>query len=308
LGSVVASEGLSEGPILEVRDLHYSYLDRFPALAGVSLTVQRGEKLALLGANGCGKSTLLKILDGLVFADSGSFHAFGSPVTEDNLEDEQFNRGFRSRVGFIFQNSDSQVFSPTVRDELAFGPLSIGMTTTAVTERVDQTLDMLGIGSLADRAPYQLSGGEKKRVAIASVLVMNPEVLLFDEPTAALDPRTQQWLIELIIELNAAGKTIVIATHDLDILELLADRCAVFSEDHTIVATLPPAELLADQDRLLSVNLVHEHSHTHGNLMHAHPHDALHHDALDHVALHDKLSLPTAPEPEGEQPMTTGRG
>ncbi len=153
-------------------------------------------------------------------------------VTEDKLEDEQFNLGFRSRVGFVFQNSDAQVFSPTVRDEVAFGPLNLGLSTDEVAGRVQDTLDMLDIGDLADRAPYQLSGGQKKRVAIASVLAMNPEVLLFDEPTAALDPRTQQWLIELIVELNTAGKTIVLATHDLETLDVLADRCIVFGEDH----------------------------------------------------------------------------
>ena len=137
-------------------------------------------------------------------------------ITEDSLEDEQFSRGFRSRVGFVFQNSDAQVFSPTVREEIAFGPAQHGPgAATRSRQRVDDTLAMLDIADLADRAPYQLSGGQKKRVAIASVLVMNPEVLLFDEPTAALDPRTQQWLIELIVELNGAGKTIVLATHDL---------------------------------------------------------------------------------------------
>ena len=112
--------------VFSCRDLSYSYLERFPALEGVMFDVHRGEKVALLGANGCGKSTLLKILDGLIFPDSGSFHAFGQPVTEDNLEDEQFSMGFRSRVGFIFQNSDAQVFSPTVREEIAFGPLQLG--------------------------------------------------------------------------------------------------------------------------------------------------------------------------------------
>src|SRR5207342_650859 len=122
----------------------------------------------------------------------------------------------------------------------------MGLGRDEARERVDDTLAMLGIAGLAERAPYQLSGGQKKRVAIASVLVMNPEVLLFDEPTAGLDPRTQQWLIELIVQLNAAGKTIVLATHDLDTLEVLADRCVVFSEDHRIVAEGPPAEILAD--------------------------------------------------------------
>src|SRR5207302_9669982 len=114
----------------------------------------------------CGKSTLLKVMDGLLFPDKGSYLAFGSEVTEDHLEDQQFNRGFRSRVGFIFQNSDAQVFSPTVRDEVAFGPLNMDLPKTQVEQRVADTLSMLGIEELADRAPYQLSGGEKKRVAI----------------------------------------------------------------------------------------------------------------------------------------------
>ena len=226
------------------------------ALDDVSLAVAPGEKVALLGANGCGKSTLLKVLDGLVFPDDGVYEAFGAKVTDANLEDEQFNRGFRSRVGFVFQNSDAQVFSPTVRDEIAFGPLNMGLHPGVVEARVADTLAMLDIPDLADRAPYQLSGGQKKRVAIASVLVMNPEVLLFDEPTAALDPRTADWLMDLIVELNRGGKTIVLATHDLATLGVLADRCVVFSEDHRIVAEGPPAEVLANRAQLESVNLI----------------------------------------------------
>ncbi|HEY0519260.1 MAG TPA: ABC transporter ATP-binding protein [Ilumatobacteraceae bacterium] len=245
-------------PILDVDGVSYSYLGRFPALVDVSLAIGRGESLALLGANGCGKSTLLKILDGLMFPDVGSVTAFGSVVDEQSLEDQRFNRGFRSRIGFIFQNSDAQVFSPTVREEIAFGPLNLGLSSAEVDERVHDTLAMLDIGELSERAPYQLSGGEKKRVAIASVLVMNPEVLLFDEPTASLDPRTQQWLIELIGELRQAGKTIVLATHDLESVDVLADRCVVFGEDHRFVRSGPTAEVLADRDLLLSANLIHE--------------------------------------------------
>ena len=253
-------------PVLAIDGVSYAYLDRFAALNDVSLVVHRGERVALLGANGCGKSTLLKVLAGLLFPDAGSFTAFGSEVTEDALEDEQFNRGFRSRVGFVFQNSDAQVFSATVRDELAFGPLNLGLAAAEVEERVRDTLSMLGITDLADRAPYQLSGGQKKRVAIASVLIMNPEVLLFDEPTAALDPRTQQWLIELIAELHDAGKTIVMATHDLESIDHLADRCVVFGEDHRFVGAGTPRELLADRELMLAVNLIHERTHLH------HPH------------------------------------
>jgi cobalt/nickel transport system ATP-binding protein len=256
----LATENGATETVFECRDLHYRYLDRFPALEGVSLSVGQGERVALLGPNGCGKSTLLKLLDGLIFPDSGTFTAFGHPVTEDNLEDEQFSRGFRSRVGFVFQNSDTQVFSPTVREEVAFGCLQLGLSTVETAARVDDVLAMLDITDLADRAPFQLSGGQKKRVAIASVLVMNPEVLLFDEPTAALDPRTQQWLIDLIVELGAAGKTIVLATHDLDALDVLADRCLVFAEDHTITRTGTPDEILADHDLLLRANLIHERS------------------------------------------------
>jgi cobalt/nickel transport system ATP-binding protein len=139
------------------------------------------------------------------------------------------------------------VFSPTVRDEIAFGPLNLGMPADVVRQRVDDTLAMIDIADLADRAPYQLSGGQKKRVAIASVLVMNPDVILFDEPTAALDPRTQQWLIELVVE--------------------LADRCVVFSEEHRIVADGSPDDVLRDRDALLAVNLIHVRTHVH----HPHP-------------------------------------
>ncbi len=250
-----------DGPILVCTDLSYRYLGKFEALAGVSLSVSRGEKVALLGANGCGKSTLLKILDGLLFADTGTYTAFGEPVTEDTLEDEQMNMGFRSRIGFVFQNSDAQVFSPTVREELAFGPLQLGLDRTETAARVGDVLRILDIEALADRASFQLSGGQKKRVAIGTVLVMNPEVLLFDEPTAALDPRTSQWLTELIEDLSEAGKTIVLATHDLDSLDRLADRCVVFAEDHTILAERAPADLMGDRALLTEANLIHARTH-----------------------------------------------
>jgi cobalt/nickel transport system ATP-binding protein len=261
--------------------LRYAYQERFTAIEDVSFRVARGEKIALLGANGCGKSTLLKVLDGLVFPDAGSIEAFGASLTEANLEDEQFSIGFRSRVGFIFQNSDAQVFSPTVREEVAFGPLQMGWPTEKVEDRIGDIMRMLDIEGLADRAPFQLSGGQKKKVAIASVLVMNPEVLLFDEPTAALDPRNQQWLIELIVELNEAGKTIVMATHDLDVLDVVADRCLVFSEEHRLVAEGPPQRILADRELLLGVNLIHEHSHFHVDEgLHEHEHAPGHHDEV----------------------------
>ncbi|MCG2798643.1 MAG: energy-coupling factor ABC transporter ATP-binding protein [Cellulomonas sp.] len=243
--------------VLACRDVHYSYLDRFPALAGVSLDVHAGERLALLGANGCGKSTLLKVLDGLVFPTSGTVHAFGRPLTEDGLEDAQLSAAFRSRVGFVFQNADTQVFSPTVREEIAFGPLQLGLPPDQVQIRIDEVLALLEITELADRTPFQLSGGQKKQVAIASILVMNPQVLLFDEPTAALDPRSRHWLIELMRTLAEAGKTLVLATHDLERLPDVADRVLVLAEDHTLVADGPTATVLDDRALLREVNLIH---------------------------------------------------
>lgn len=267
----------SRTDVFSVVDVHYRYLERFVALDGVSLGVGKGERLALLGANGCGKSTLLKLLAGLIHPDRGTVSGFGAALTEAALEDEQFSRAFRGRVGFVFQNSDAQLFSPTVRDDIAFGPLHLGFEPAEVEQRVADVLTLLEIDDLADRAPYQLSGGEKKRVAIASVLVSNPDVLLFDEPTAALDPRTQQWLLDLVVELHRAGKTIVCATHDLATLDQVADRCVVLSEDHRIVATGPPAAILADIPLLERTNLVHTHEHRHRNGVHAHRHDLDHH-------------------------------
>ena len=245
-------------PVFSCEDLRYSYLDRFVALDGVNLRVEQHESVALVGANGCGKSTLLKILDGLLPPTSGVVQAFGDPLTEDALADPRFNHRFRSRVGFVFQNSDAQVFSPTVREEIVFGCLHLGFDHDTIVRRVDDVLDMLDLVELADRAPFQLSGGQKKKVAIAAVLVTNPEVVLFDEPTAALDPRSQHWLIELMCQLRRAGKTLVMATHDLENIPALADRCVLFSEDHRIVAELPAQAIFDDRNLLLDVNVIHE--------------------------------------------------
>lgn len=267
--------------VFDVDAVSYAYLERFVALDDVSFAVGVGEKVALLGANGCGKSTLLKILDGLLFPDAGTVRAFGQLITEDRLEDEQLSRGFRGRVGFVFQNADAQVFSPSVREEIAFGPLQMGLDRDEAERRVRDIVTLLEMGELLDRAPYQLSEGQKKRVALASVLVMNPEVLLLDEPASTLDPRSRQWLLELLVELNDAGKTIVMATHDLETLDVVADRCLVFSEEHRLVAEGPPATILADEELLRSVNLIHEHAHVHEGSMHSHAHGGAHHDPDD---------------------------
>ena len=225
----------------------------------MSFQIRRGERIALPGANGSGKSTLLKILDGLVFPTSGELSAYGQPLTEESLADPAVNARFRSRVGIVFQNSDVQVFSATVREEIAFGCLQLGLSAAETAARTADVLDMLEIEDLTDRTPFQLSGGQKKKVALASVLVMNPEVILFDEPTAALDPRTQHWLIDLIAQLGEAGKTVVLATHDLHTLADLTDRAIIFGEDHRVLADTQTRAILADRSQLIAANLIHDH-------------------------------------------------
>jgi cobalt/nickel transport system ATP-binding protein len=242
------------------------------SLDGIDLTIGAGEHVAIVGANGSGKSTLLKMLDGLVFCTSGAITSAGHPLTEDALEEPLFRREFRSRVGFVFQDADVQLFCNTVFDELAFGPLQLGLEPDEVRGRVAEVAGALRIEKLLDRAPYTLSGGEKKRVAIASVLTMRPRVLLMDEPTNALDPRSQVWLLDVLDQWKRAGRTVVIATHDLSAAAESCDRMIVLSEEHAIVADGTPEDVLAQRDLLLQVNLVHEHAHRHGAGRHVHPH------------------------------------
>jgi cobalt/nickel transport system ATP-binding protein len=257
-------------------DVRHEYRAGFASLEQVSLTIAPGEHVAIVGANGSGKSTLLKMLDGLVFPTSGSITSFGAPLTEAALEDPVFRREFRSRVGFVFQEADVQLFCATTLDELAFGPLQLGLDRAEVEQRVSEVARQLRIEALLDRPPYTLSGGEKKRVAIASVLTMQAHVLLLDEPTNALDPRSQVWLLEVLDEWKREGHTVVIATHDLSAAAEATGRMVVLSEDHRIVADGPPDTVLAQRELLLSVNLIHEHAHRHTAIDHAHVH-AHHH-------------------------------
>jgi len=250
----------------------HSYGPAIRALDDIDLTVEAGEHVAVVGANGSGKSTLLKMLDGLAFCTAGTITAAGRPLTEEALEDPTFRREFRSRVGFVFQDADVQLFCNTVFDELAFGPLQLGLDHEDVRSRVAEVAASLRIEKLLDRAPYTLSGGEKKRVAIASVLTMRPQVLLMDEPTNALDPRSQVWLLDVLDEWKRAGRTVVIATHDLSAAAESCDRMIVLSEEHRVVADGTPEEVLAQRDLLLGVNLIHQHSHRHGADTHVHPH------------------------------------
>ena len=250
---------LSTEPVFELKHISFSYEGRQLALDDISLTVQAGECLVILGANGCGKSTLLKLLDGLYFPTQGELCAFGKPLTEDALRDDETNFAFRRRVGLVFQDTDVQLFSPSVLDELAFAPLQLGLPRDEVTRRVDSVLETLRIEKLRDRAPHRLSGGEKRRVALGSVLTLNPDVWLLDEPTTGLDPRSQSWLVDFILEQRQVGKTVITATHDLSIVEQIATTVYVFDEEHHIAASGAPQDILADHDLLHRCNLSHYH-------------------------------------------------
>ena len=252
---------------MKLRDVSFEYLPDETVLKDINLDIYSGEKVVILGANGSGKSSLLKILNGLIFPSKGEYSAFGQPVTEETLNDEQFSKAFRQRIGFIFQNSDAQLFSTNVWEEIAFGPLQMKLNFKEVNDRVNGVIQMLNLESFKDRAPYRLSGGEKKKVAIASILSINPEVLILDEPTNGLDPRTQRWLINLLVELNNAGKTLITCTHNLDIVEEIADRVIVFNEDHKIVAQGTPQDILSNKELLLSVNLIDENYHRHVHVL-----------------------------------------
>jgi cobalt/nickel transport system ATP-binding protein len=239
------------------------------ALDRVSIEIQEGQRSALLGANGSGKSTLLRMLDGLCFPDSGTVSFRGDSIDALSFEDDRFALAFRRRVGLVFQNPDVQLFNPTVFDEVAFGPLQMRWTRNEIRDRVGATLEALEIAHLKDRPPHRLSGGEKKRVAIASVLVLDPEVLLLDEPTAALDPRSQSQIIDLLI---GCKKTVIIATHDLGLVEDIADDCFLLQSGRLVAHGLP-AEILGDEALLRGSNLIHEHRHAHPSLgIHTHPH------------------------------------
>jgi cobalt/nickel transport system ATP-binding protein len=272
--------------IFDLRNISYSYAGKIDALKDISLKVRQGEQISIIGSNGSGKSTLLAILNGLVYPTSGEFFAFGNEITEevfDAIKDNEFRTYFRTKVGFVFQNSDVQLFMPTVYEEIAFGPLQLDFSPEEVKTRVEDVLTMMDIDKLRDRSPHTLSGGEKKKVCIASVLVNNPDILLLDEPSAGLDPRTQLWLVELLQELGRAGKTVITATHDLEIIEMISKRAIVMGEDHRVKMDDDAKTVLCNYELLMASNLIHEHMHIHGKLVHEH----LHSHKKEHGHLHE---------------------
>ena len=249
------------------------YYGHHAVLHDINLNIEKGEAIALMGPNGSGKSTLLKLINGIISPDQGAYKFNNEEITQKKLQDERFSKLFHKKIGFVFQNSDTQLFCADVYDEIAFGPRQMGMDEAEVDIRVSDCLNLLNIQEFRDRAPYHLSGGEKRKLALACVLSLNPEVLVLDEPLNGLDPKTQRWLVEFLIQLNKAGKTIITSTHNLELVHEISSRAILFGENHTIVADMPTEQLLEDTDLLKKINLVDEYYHCHFDGKHKHFHD-----------------------------------
>jgi len=253
--------------MIAVHEVGHTYADDRPALRDLSFTIGRGEKVVLLGANGSGKTTLLRILDGLLFPHRGAYRYDGTPINGKTLGRGVFRKRFRREVVLLFQNPETMLFHPTVRDEIAFGPRQFGFDDPEGT--AERWAASLGIGHLAGRSPFDLSDGEKKKVCLAAILAIGPELLLLDEPAANLDPRSTGWLIDFLGELHI---TIVTATHNPSLGAEFGERTLVLSEDHRLVYDGPVDRLARDRRKLLEANLVHLHRHRHENLEHTHYH------------------------------------
>jgi cobalt/nickel transport system ATP-binding protein len=239
-----------------MKNIYYSYDSGATALKNVSLQINSGESVAFIGPNGSGKSTLMKLINGLVNPGSGSYSFEGLEITSKHLQNDLILKSFHKKIGFVFQNSEVQLFCSIVYEEIAFGIRQMGMPEEEVQKRVEDILKLLKIEHLKHRQPYHLSGGEKRKIAIASVLVMNPDVLVFDEPMNGLDPESKRFLRELMIKLNEAGKTILCSTHDFEYVKDVFKRVVVFSKDHTIIRDGGYKEIMEDNEFLFKNNII----------------------------------------------------
>ncbi|MCX7834357.1 MAG: energy-coupling factor ABC transporter ATP-binding protein [Ignavibacteria bacterium] len=258
--------------LYDLRNVSYYYLKEIIALEDITLTINENSIFAFIGVNGCGKSTLMHILNGLLYPNQGNVIYKGEELNEVKFKNIDFVRKFRTTNTLVFQDTDSQLFCSDVYSELSFGLIQTEISDKEIKERVEQVAELMKISSLLNRAISSLSGGEKKKVAIASALILNPEVILLDEPTSELDPKTQGLIVEIIYELKKTGKTIIISTHDLGLIDDLKPDLCVLNEQHKVEIIGRAEDILENEEILLKVNLIHEHTHLHNGMMHKHIH------------------------------------
>ena len=234
--------------ILKVEDLYYIYGNGKSALDGVSVDIYEGEKIAVLGSNGSGKSTFFLNVDGVLTQEQGKIIYRDTVINKKNLNE------LRKNIGIVFQDADNQIIASTVRAEVAFGPMNLKLPKEEVLKRVEEALAYMNISDFKDRPPHYLSGGEKKRVSIADIIAMKSEIIIFDEPTAALDPLNAHMLEEVLVKLGSEGKTMLISTHDVDFAYRWAERVLVFCEGK-IIADGTPLEIFQNKEILRQANL-----------------------------------------------------
>ncbi|ADC68867.1 cobalt ABC transporter, ATPase subunit [Methanocaldococcus sp. FS406-22] len=236
--------------MIETRDLYFRYPDGTEVLKGINLKVKKGEMVSILGPNGAGKSTLFLHFNGILKPWKGEVLIKGKPIKYDK-------KGLievRKTVGLVFQNPDDQIFAPTVKEDVAFGPLNLGLPKDEVERRVREALKAVGMEGFENKPPHHLSGGQKKRVAIAGILAMQPEVIVLDEPTSGLDPVGASKIMKLLYDLNKKGMTIIISTHDVDLVPVYADKVYVMY-DGKILKEGTPKEVFSDVETIRKANL-----------------------------------------------------
>lgn len=221
-------------PIINLSHISYNY-EEVSALNDISLEIYPGELIFFTGPNGCGKSTLFKLLNGLIFPTKGEYYFDNKKIDKNTLQDNIFAKNFHKRIGYIFQNPDVQLFNATVYDEIAFGPRQMNLNEEIIHQRINELLIYLNIQHLQDRPPYHLSGGEQKKVALAAILALNPDILMIDEPLNGLDNKTRQWFKDFLMDFIKANKTILISTHEQELLSLPHSRIIKFNDKHTIL-------------------------------------------------------------------------
>ena len=241
---------LQQEPLLSLRDIVYAYPDEAPALKGISVDIHRGERIAVLGNNGAGKSTFFLVCNGILRPQQGTLCSSGETVRYTKRE----LVALRKKVGIVFQDADDQILASTVESEVSFGPMNLRLPLSEVERLVDGALAQMDLETYRQRAPQYLSGGEKKRVSIADILAMRPEIILFDEPTASLDPKNTALLEQTLEELSAAGICLAVSTHDVDFAYRFASRALVFSRGE-IIADAAPEDVFSNDEVIREAGL-----------------------------------------------------